>query len=177
MNGLVRIKMLLTERLVEEHRLIKRLINVLERAVNKLKNNEEVAPAVFKQAVDFIRNFADKFHHAKEEDLLFKDLCSDEVEMHCNPTEQMRYEHDLGRGFVKGMIEALDKEDRNKLIENEREYCGLLRDHIYKEDNILYTMADESLSDKTQKSLVIKFKKIESKTSIKKYLDFAKKLK
>ena len=89
----------------------------------------------------------------------------------------MKYEHDLGRGFVKGMIEALDKEDRNKLIKNAREYCALLRDHIYKEDNILYPMADESLSDKTQKNLVVKFKKIESKTSIKKYLDFAKKLK
>lgn len=162
--------------LIEEHKNILKVIDVLNEKCNLTESKKTIDRDFFKNAIDFIRNYADKFHHAKEEDLLFKELCSDDVEMHCNPTEQMRYEHELGRGFVKGMIEALEKSDIKKLTENAREYCALLRDHIYKEDNILYPMADEVLNAKKQKVLLDKFKKIEDKTDVKKYLGFVKKL-
>src|SRR3989338_6539890 len=97
---------------------------------------------------NFIRNYVDKFHHAKEEDILFKEFnkCAEEGCIHCNPVEQMLFEHDEGRKSVKMMELGMDEREKNKLIEGARNYIQLIREHIYKEDNILYPMADEALS-------------------------------
>lgn len=116
---------------------------------------------LFEKAIDFIRNYADKYHHAKEEDILFKELNKDSCQMHCNPTEQMLNEHDLGRKFVKGLESALEKNNTKKVIENARGYAELLQQHIFKEDNILYKMADDALDKKVQKSMSEKFSKVE----------------
>lgn len=158
-----------TKILSDEHKNILKFIDILD---EKCDNAEEgkVDGEFFKKAIEFIRNYADKFHHAKEENILFKELCKDEVEMHCNPIDQMLYEHEQGRGFVKGMEEALKKNDKEKIIENTRGYIQLLRDHIFKEDNILYPMADQALSEKTQKLILKKFEEAEKKLGNKNYL-------
>jgi len=59
----------------------------------------------------------------------------------------MLFEHDEGRGYVKAMITAHTNKDTQTLTENASAYCRLLREHIYKEDNILYPMAEDALSD------------------------------
>lgn len=166
-----------TKILSEEHQFILKVIGALNRECDAIDNGKILDKNFFEKAIDFIRNYADKFHHAKEEDILFKELCKDDVNMHCNPTEQMLYEHDLGRNFVKGMEQALKENNKKKILENARGYTQLLQDHIYKEDNILYPMADEALNDKTQKSMLEKFKQAESKRFTKgtkeKYLGLA----
>jgi hemerythrin-like domain-containing protein len=98
--------------------------------------------------------------------------------MHCNPTQQMLYEHDQGRDFVKGLIEGLSEENIKKILENARGYAALLRDHIYKEDNILFPMADEALPPQIQESILERFKKVEterfSEGTKEKYLNIVK---
>lgn len=167
-----------TEILSAEHQNILKVISALENECSALESGKAIDRAFFTKAIDFIRNYADKFHHAKEEDILFVELCSDSVSMHCNPTEQMRHEHEIGRGFVKGMEEALNSGSRQKLIENARRYAQLLQEHIYKEDNILYPMADEALNAQMQKSLLDKFGNAEKKRFAKgvkeKYIALAK---
>ena len=72
----------------------------------------------------------------------------------------MLHEHDLGRGFVKGLSEAVEKGDKAEAVKNARGYCELLQEHIFKEDNILYPMADEALKEDAQKEIAEKFAKI-----------------
>jgi len=148
-----------TKILSEEHKNIIKIIGALNKECDSLESGNQLDKEFFKKAVDFIKNYADKFHHAKEEDILFKEF--NKSQSHCNPTEQMLYEHDLGRNFVKGMEQALKENNKKKLMENARGYSQLLQEHIYKEDNILYPMADEALNEKTQKSILEKFKKLE----------------
>src|SRR3989338_6823399 len=148
-----------TKILSEEHKNIIKIIGALNKECDSLESGKQLDKEFFKKAVDFIKNYADKFHHAKEEDILFKEF--NKSQSHCNPTEQMLYEHDLGRNFVKGMEQALKENNKEKLMENARVYSQLLQEHIYKEDNILYPMADEALNEKTQKSILEKFKKLE----------------
>lgn len=150
-----------TKILSDEHKHILKVINALIKECDALESGKELDKDFFKKAIDFIRNYADKFHHAKEEDILFVELNKDEVGMHCNPTQQMLYEHKLGRDFVNGIVEGIEKNDKNKVIKNSRDYSQLLQDHIYKEDNILYPMADEALNQEVQKSILDKFKKAE----------------
>ena len=90
-----------TKILVDEHKNILKLADALERECNAINKGKNIDENFFKKAVDFIRNYADKFHHAKEEDILFAELNKNSAAMHCNPIEQMLYEHDLGREFVK----------------------------------------------------------------------------
>ena len=152
-----------TQILSEEHQNILKVIGALEKECNAIEKGKSIDKAFFNTAIDFIRNYADKFHHAKEEDILFKELCRDTVQMHCNPTQQMLHEHDLGRGFVKELEGAVKKGDKTKVMENARGYAGLLREHIDKEDNILYPMADQALNEETQKAMLKKFGSAEAK--------------
>ena len=152
-----------TKILSDEHVLILKIADALNNECDAIENGKIIDGAFFEKAVDFIRNYADKFHHAKEEDILFKELCKEGVLTHCNPVEQMLYEHDTGRGFVKNMEKAVRESNKSKIIENARNYANLLKDHIFKEDNILYPMADQSLDKNKQKSVLDKFKDAENK--------------
>lgn len=143
--------------LSQEHEIILKLINDLEQECDALTEGRPLNQTFFEQALDFIREYADQFHHAKEEEILFVELTKNSAQMHCNPIPQMLHEHDLGRDFAKGLAEGLKKRDRKKIVTNARGYAELLKDHIYKEDNILYPMADETLSDKDQQALLKKF--------------------
>ena len=160
--------------LCDEHQNILKMIEALLKECAALEDSGKINAAFFQNAIDFVRNYADKFHHAKEEDILFAELCKDTVKMHCNPVRQMLYEHNLGRDFIKRLEEALMRQDKNEIIINARGYTDLLREHIYKEDNILYPMADETLSAEIQRQISDKFQQIEQKFAPqnKKYLSF-----
>ncbi len=158
--------------LKEEHKNILKVIEILIKEFN----NEKIDYKVIERCIKFIRNYADSLHHTKEEDILFKELSKKGILTHCNPVEQMLYEHDLGRKFVKGMIGGLKKKNDEKISENAMKYAELLKEHINKEDIILYPMAEEVLSDKVKKMMTKKFKEIDNERveEIKEYLQFAK---
>ena len=163
-----------TGMLKEEHQLILKAIDVLLNECVQLDEGQELEKSFFEKVIDFIKNYADKFHHAKEEDILFEKLNSDTVQMHCNPIPQMLYEHDTGRDFVKGMERGLEENDKKTVIENARGYAYLLKDHIMKEDNILYPMAEEALNDEQKDSILKEYNEVEvnkfPKADISKYL-------
>jgi hemerythrin-like domain-containing protein len=165
--------------LSDEHQNILRVIDALLKECDFIQSGGEIDKNFFKKAIDFIRGYADKFHHAKEEEILFVELCKDEVQMHCNPTQQMLYEHDLGRNFIKELERGIEKNNKDEIIENARGYAQLLRDHIFKEDNILYPIAGESLSLDIKNNMLERFKQVEQKLSKEKdnYLLFLKELK
>ncbi len=146
-----------TKLLTDEHKNILKVVDILSEECDSPEKN--IDKNFFTKVIDFIRNYADKFHHAKEEDILFKEFCKSE-NIHCNPTEQMLYEHKLGREFVKGMEDSLNKGDREGIIRNARGYIELIREHIFKEDNILYPMVDEALGKSVQDSMEKQFAQI-----------------
>jgi hemerythrin-like domain-containing protein len=76
-----------TKILSDEHLNILKVIEALSQECDSIDSRKELDKDFFKNAIFFIRNYADRFHHAKEEDILFKELCKDSVEMHCNPTD------------------------------------------------------------------------------------------
>lgn len=152
----------------EEHEVILRIIAVLNAAVGRLQAGQEVSPEVFRQAVDFIRNFADRCHHGKEQDLLFPALEQRGIPREGGPIGVMLYEHDQGRAFVKQMAEAVEawaegeEEARQQLLEGAQGYAQLLSQHILKENRILFPMADQVLSAEDQEALQEKFEAVEA---------------
>ena len=148
--------MLATENLMKEHQLILKYVHLMERYTEiGLKNLN--TPVLFEKGncfIEFIHEFADDFHHAKEEDILFRYLDVPGVLTHCNPVPQMLLEHNKARDFVWNMENAIQTKDINGLVVNAGQYARLLKEHIYKEDNILYPMAERGLSDEAKLSLL-----------------------
>lgn len=157
-----------TDILKHEHRVIERVLAVLERAAKRLEAGENVPPEVFEKSLDFIRNFADRCHHAKEEGVLFAAMERKGFPREGGPIAVMLHEHDQGRGYVRGMAQAVpgyqtNPEARKVLIYNALGYTQLLAQHIMKEDNVLYPMADQMLSAAEQKRLTAQYEEVEER--------------
>ena len=156
-----------TQILVEEHTLILQALDALERKIAQVESGAAADPAYFQKAVEFLRTFADKCHHGKEEHLLFKTMVERGFPREAGPIAVMLHEHDLGRAFVRGIAEAaaspvVDGAAVRRMIENGRGFIQLLRAHIDKENTILFPMADNVLGPEDHAYLEKAFERFEA---------------
>jgi hemerythrin-like domain-containing protein len=98
-----------TEALKKEHEAIKLMLRILEEVSERLESGEKVGPERPESILEFIRVFADKCHHGKEEGLLFPAMEKVGIPRARGPIGVMLFEHKEGRNFVKGMSEAVEK--------------------------------------------------------------------
>jgi hemerythrin-like domain-containing protein len=155
-----------TEALKHDHTIIEKVLAVLEALT---KSTSEISSPTWEKALDFIRNFADKCHHLKEEKLLFPAMEERGIDREGGPIGMMLAEHEEGRGYVRAMTSALADGKKNAagataiLLENARPYLRLLHKHIRKEDEILFEMADDVINPEEQKQLLREFEEHEAK--------------
>ena len=160
--------------LMIEHRLIERLIGLMGQELKRIKDNVAVEPefafvdpVFIDTAVDFIRTYADRCHHGKEEELLFPRLTERGMPTHSGPIQVMLAEHDEGRTLIRRMketAEAYARENREAGKEwslAAHAYVSLLREHILKENEILFVMAERLLSEEDQNELSAAFEDVE----------------
>lgn len=129
--------------LVDEHTNIKRVLARLPALADRIRKGlDEETRQMVSGVIEFIRNYADKFHHAKEEDILFTYFAtgSDIITVMCK-------EHEIGRSHVRAALAALEQGNAPVLIEHLTVYGALLKDHIRKEDEILYPWMNRELTD------------------------------
>lgn len=161
----------ITQALVEEHRLILRMIALLERNAALTAEGKYTNWRFYLDGVDFIRNYADRFHHAKEEDVLFEALVKNGMPREHSPVAAMLMEHDQGRNFVRGMEsaarEALEGQPGREatIAENALGYVDLLREHIAKEDGILYPLAERVIPEGMRDGILKGYQAAEGKTA------------
>jgi len=158
--------MVIIDRLKEEHQAILLMLQVLEAACKKLEAGKDLNKDDLYKMVDFIKIFADKSHHYKEEDLLFPAMVEAGIPKDGGPIGVMLAEHTMGRNFVQGMRQALEEfstgktEASSQIVTNARGYIELLTNHIYKEDNILYPMAEMHITDERHNELLEEFEQV-----------------
>jgi len=125
-----------TEILSSEHRVIERVIAVLESATNRLEAGQPVRAGFFLDAADFIKGFADGCHHAKEEGVLFKAMTASGLPQQGGPVGVMIMEHEQGRTFTRGMRAAAERLQNGdpaaagEILSNARGYAALLRQYL-----------------------------------------------
>ncbi|HEX7594656.1 MAG TPA: hemerythrin domain-containing protein [Anaerolineae bacterium] len=157
-----------TQVLRDEHEGILAMLAVVEAAAYRLRDGKNIPPDLMTKAVDFFRNFADKCHHGKEEKQLFPALVEHGIPKEGGPVGVMLEEHDQGRALVRGMKDAADKfaagdmTAKPALVSNALAYVKLLREHIDKENGVLFPMADGALNDREQGELYDAFERIEA---------------
>jgi hemerythrin-like domain-containing protein len=156
-----------TEVLVTEHKAVLVALQILEKVAVSLAAGTADAPDHLGQLIDFFRGFVDRCHHGKEEDVLFPELEKRGVPREGGPIGVMLAEHDSGRRHIREMangLARLQSGDGNAvrgIRENVSGYKDLLRGHIDKEDNILYPMADQLLSEIDAAKMIERFAEIE----------------
>jgi hemerythrin-like domain-containing protein len=169
-KGRAEMKVNVTQVMVDEHKLILRMIALVEHNTALLEEGKFRNWQFYLDAVDFIRNYADRFHHAKEEDVLFSELVKNGMPEKQSPIEAMHMEHDQGRDHVRAMEEAAQRALEGKtgqtaiISEHARGYAELLRGHIEKENDILYPLAERILPEEVRGNMLREYGVAEGKT-------------
>ncbi len=175
-----------TDILSSEHRVIERVIAALETGARRLNNGEAVRPGFFLDAADFIKGFADGCHHRKEEGVLFKRMADAGIPVQGGPIAVMLAEHEQGRAFTHAMRSAAEKLQAGEVsakaavAQNALGYAALLRQHILKEDNVLFPMAGRVIPANQYQQVLDDFEHVEHEETgegvHEKYLALAEKL-
>lgn len=142
-------------KMMDEHALILRFLVCVPEII-KLTISDGIQKEMTLNCVKFIKEFADGYHHAKEEEILFTYFKrSNEI------IESFLKEHEAGRGFVRNILDGIDRNDRDLVTENLNSYAVLLREHINKEDTILFPWMNRELTDAEVGALFAKCTKID----------------
>jgi len=154
-----------SEDLKHEHEAVKIALNVLEKIASKIQLNENADVNDLKEMVDFLILFADKCHHGKEEIYYYPALQKAGIPGNGGPIGIMLQEHEQGRLNIRQMKDSVSRlnADLNAFANAASSYVSLMRNHIEKENNILFLMGDQRLSEETQTELLEKFEEHEEK--------------
>lgn len=159
--------------LVDEHMVIKRWLALIPKVIEALDTIPDEAWSWVSQGVELIQNYADRYHHAKEEDVLFK-----YVDESSEIIQAMYEEHRIGRGHRQAVSEAITTRDKAKAAENLMGFRALLTEHIRKEDEILYPWIDRGLSTHQVGEMYAKFAETDAASTDdpQRYFDFVAEL-
>jgi hemerythrin-like domain-containing protein len=139
------------EQMVDEHRLIVRVLGALDCMSGKLAEGGRVPREDVGRFATFFREFADRCHHGKEEDRLFVKMNEQGFPREYGPVGVMLSEHEAGRAHVRALaavgqgIGPLTTEEAESVQAHANEFVPLLLQHIQKEDHVLYPMALQAL--------------------------------
>lgn len=167
------------EVMVMEHEYILRMLNVVRKASYKVMKGEEINFEDFNKMIEFIRQYADAHHHGKEEKFLFKEMQTKLGKLGENLiTHGMLVEHDLGRLYMSDLTDALqrvkngDEESKLDVISNAVGYTNLLKRHISKENDAVYSFGETRLPKEVVDEINLKteeFEKEAEKNGTQKY--------
>jgi len=143
--------------LMVEHRLIERMLSVIKDALAQIETTERVDPVFVDTAVDFIRFYADRTHHGKEEDILFREL--DKRSLSADDRRIMNElveEHVVGRQATKALVDANNRALSN-IAENLRKLVEFYPKHIEKEDKVFFPAARAYVTGSEDQAMLAEF--------------------
>ena len=145
--------------LLQEHRLIAQMTDALERYVARVEQDEDPARHELGLLVTFFREFADMVHHEKEESILIPALVRSGMSWDWGPVDEIRKEHNLERYLMQSLrhaslqAKAWTPPDRRHLVDVARSFIEFLRDHMTKEERVLFPAIRSRLSDSARDDL------------------------
>lgn len=154
-----------TDDLRADHQVILRVIEVLGGIAGSMRHGAEPPLDRIRKIVHFSINFVDKCHHGKEEVCLFPCLEKRGIPRAGGPIGVMLAEHEEGRRLVRQISDvtsSYSEADRGLLIQLCEDYVGLLTQHILKENNVLFAMADGVMTDDDQAQVLQDYARVEA---------------
>ncbi|MBW1785105.1 MAG: hemerythrin domain-containing protein [Deltaproteobacteria bacterium] len=162
--------------LMIEHRLIERMIEIVKQVVSHIEHEKKVDPVLVDTVVDFIRIYADRTHHGKEEDILFKNLKERNLSGDDRRVmNELVAEHVFGRKTTKDLVEANTRyrnEDASALPQIADKLTILVDfypKHIEKEDKVFFPAARKYFSEPEDQAMLYEFWEFDRKMIHEKY--------
>lgn len=162
--------------LMIEHRLIERMLTVIQDALPRVEKSRIVDPFFVDTTVDFIRTYADRTHHGKEEDILFRDLNNKDLsDVDRAVMNELLEEHVLGRSTTKALVEAntLYRNGDASALGNVVSCLRILVDfyprHIEKEDKVFFPASRAYFSEAEDQAMLAEFLDFDRKMIHEKY--------
>lgn len=150
--------------LMNDHEAILSALNIFSRILTVVPATAQNNPDELVDFIAFLKEFADKCHHGKEEGILFPAMIAAGIPDRGGPIGVMMSEHIQGRGFIHDMETALEEPmDRAAFEKAGRNYIDLLRMHIQKENTVLFPMADRVIKAEDLERMNIAFEEHEEK--------------
>lgn len=150
--------------LMKEHRVIEKMVKIIKNELENIKKKDEVNDVFIDAAVDFFRTYADRTHHGKEEDILFRELENKDLSQeHQEIMDRLVDEHVYARETVTALYQAKEKymdgkkEEIENIIENMRKLIDLYPPHIDTEDNHFFKPSMEYFSDEEIDDMLSEF--------------------
>ncbi|MFX1411282.1 MAG: hemerythrin domain-containing protein [Promethearchaeota archaeon] len=150
--------------LMKEHRLIEKMIQLMKQEIEKMKKFAKANPLFIDIAVDFIRTYADRTHHGKEEDILFRDLEKKELSPnHTKIMEELVEEHIWARNVVGKLVDTKNQYEKGnvEVINDIVKYLSELTDfypkHIEKEDKHFFIPVMKYFTEEEQENMLQEF--------------------
>lgn len=146
-----------------EHGLIRQFLDNLELSGRKMDQGEKPPREFFEKALRFAREFADGFHHIKEEHLMFVRLAQKAGGSMDGQMESLRHQHETGRDHIASIGAALDGYEAGNPVKTDQirrslaAYVPMLREHIHTEDHIFFPLAEKALTDEELQQLEVAF--------------------
>ena len=150
-----------TQDLKQEHDAILHVLKILDKVLSTDTKDDVEIFKFGNELIYFLKTFADKCHHGKEEDYLFKALNARGISSEGGPIGVMLHEHQQGREYISLMGKSLEAKDLTDFKTNAVKYRDLLISHIGKENNVLFMMTDKLLDEAAQNDLFEKFEQHE----------------
>jgi hemerythrin-like domain-containing protein len=162
--------------LMWEHRLIEKMLVSMMRHIDEVEKTKKVNPLIIDMAVDFVRTYADRTHHGKEEEILFRDLAKKNLTPELKKTmQELLDEHIWGRKTTAALVAAKEKylqgdeEKIAEIISIARELGNFYPKHIEKEDKHFFYPCQEYLSMDEQGKMLAEFWEFDRKMIHEKY--------
>ncbi|MBW2673075.1 MAG: hemerythrin domain-containing protein [Deltaproteobacteria bacterium] len=162
--------------LMIEHRLIERMLALVEHTLKEIEATGTVDPVFIDTAVDFIRTYADQTHHGKEEDILFRDLDKKELSNQDRRVmNELIEEHVFGRKTVKELVEANtryrggDTSAAQAIAASLQTLADFYPRHIKKEDTVFFPASRKYFSDEEDQAMLAEFRTFDREMIHKKY--------
>jgi len=151
--------------LMWEHRLIEQMVVLLRGEIDRITSKKTVNVILVEQAVDFFRTYADRTHHGKEEEILFRDLAQKTMSAeHRNIMDELVREHIHGRELVRKLVEAKDlyvngyAEALPHIAREIKELVDFYPGHIEKEDRLFFFPCLAYLTQAEQERMLQEFR-------------------
>lgn len=138
-----------TASLRRDHELIEKVIKAMESTIQLLSDGKQIPESILLPVIDFSKNFTDVCHHSKEENSLFPALEQAGMPRHMGPIAMMLIDHERSREIGKEMENSAKNYilsgDSTKLISDMQQYVEHITEHLWKENNKLFMMAEARL--------------------------------
>lgn len=162
--------------MMREHRLIERMLGLMERELDSIKTGNHADPVLIETAVDFFRTYADRTHHGKEEEIYFRDLAKKDIsEEHRVTMNDLVQEHVYARGEVRALLASNQRYASGESGTTE-EIVGHLENlvsfypgHIEKEDKHFFFPTQDYFSKEEQEAMLQEFADFDARMIHEKY--------